>query len=163
MKKMIFGVLLLVCVALAGVTAEEAMAGGGAPDYFTFGVGAMPYFEFTNNTVQVLVPFSMQFHLNDMFSTGLSFADFGAANLTLLNVTVMPVDNAQVTLSVGQIGGNIGFGLGLGYDFLVRKKMLFSSLGFYVDWLASDAAAGVVSSIREGGLLSFGLKTRFGL
>ncbi len=164
MKKTILTVLLLACVALGSAMAEDAAPGSGTlhPDYFSFNVGGMAYYSIGGNSVAALAPFGLQFYFNDMFSAGFGFMKYGTS--TFLNVTVTPIKNAHIAFFTGQMDSQLAFGVGIGYDFLVMKKMLFSSLGIYFDWLASNAAAGAADeSIHDGGLLCIGLKARFGL
>ncbi len=161
MKKLILGVLLLACVALTGVMAQDAAA--ASPDYFTFGVGAMPYYDLATEAIDVMIPFGVQFYFNDMFSAGFSFADFGTNDIAFVNIGVMPADNVKAAFYVGDMDGDLGFGLGVGYDFFTKKETFFSSMGLYIDWLASNAAKDTLGSIRNGGVLSMGLKTSFGI
>ncbi len=152
MKKITVLLLFLVCLGLAGAAAET-------PQFFAFNVGGMYRYDFPADNSDSAVPFGAQFQMNDTFSAGFTFF----TNTQLLNVTVSPMDNMYISVYSGSYLNKPGFGLGLGYDFLVNKSAMFSAMGIYLDWMANNGAAGAAGSVEDGGALMIGLKAKFGI
>ncbi len=153
MKKFILILLVLLCLGFAPVIAET-------PQIFTFNVGSMFYHDFTTETNDVEFPFGVDFQLNKSFSAGFKFF----TNTELVSITASPMDNLYASVYAGSVYNSLGFGVGLGYDVLVKKGAMFSALGVYVDWLANNSAGGgAFASVSDGGVLMVGLKTKFGI
>ncbi|MBN2628669.1 MAG: hypothetical protein JXA95_18545 [Spirochaetales bacterium] len=153
MKKLTV-IFLLVALATVGVFAVT-------PEYFTVNIGTQTTYRPSNGNVGVVNPFGLQFQFDETFSAGFSY---NGANQGLLNITATPVENVKVSMYTGNVNaGGMGFGLGLGYDFLVKKAALFTSMGLYIDWLANNTASGTAYSINDGGVIAIGLKAGFGL
>ncbi|MDC7223875.1 MAG: hypothetical protein PQJ60_09055, partial [Spirochaetales bacterium] len=109
--------------------------------------------------VTVANPFGVQFQFDDNFSAGFSFA----SDRSLLNVSLSPMDDVTVSMYTGDVNSELGFGLGVGYDFLVKKSTIFSAMGVYLDWLANGTATADDYDIENGGVFCVGLKAKFGL
>ncbi len=154
MKKIVLFSLIFVLL-----TAGIAMA--QTPQFFTFSVGGMYGYDFATNADRPVTPFGAQFQMNDKFSAGFSFE--ATSNMRLLNVAVSPLEKTYISVYSGQWAGAVAFGAGLGYDFLVNKNAMFSSMGIYMDWLANNRAPGLLGSVEDGGTFMIGLKAKFGI
>lgn len=147
-------ILLLVGLVTAGLSAENA-------DYVSFEIGSMPTYDLASKDVSIINSFGLQFQFNDVFSAGFRF--LSPNSIQLLHLSVFPVENLSIALYTGSISNEVGFGLGVGYDFLSKKDSLFYSLGLYLDWLASNTAKDSSYSIENGGAFSIGLKVKMGI
>ncbi len=160
MKK-ILCVLLLSAALAAGVAAESA-------DYLTFTVGAGFASDITGTTSDTMASnvFGVDYNFNDTFTGGFKYMTMSnsAAGVafSVMNFTMVPKENVSVSLYTGSesVGAGAAFGLGVAYDFFTKKEGLFSSMGVYVDWLASSAAG--VGAMEDGGIIAMGLKTKVG-
>ncbi len=157
MKKIAL-ILLLVCLAVGTVAAET-------PKYFSINLGGMYSYDMPTDKSGVSTPFGLQFQVNEMFSAGFAFF----TNAQLVNVSISPIKNSFISFYTGKYdangvaGGDVGFGVGAGYDFATNNSKMFSSLGIYMDWLANNDAAGSAGSIEDGGVFMIGLKAKLGL
>ena len=104
----------------------------------------------------------VDYNFSNTFSGGFKFYDIGGTRVTALNVTVSPVENAYISLFTGvePATPDLAFGAGLEYDFFTKKDNLFTGMGIFVDWLATD---GGLFDVASGGALTFGLKTKIGI
>ena len=152
LKKSVF-VVALVLLAAVGAFAQ-------APNYFAFEIGAGGGFEVDAGTVTSTNNVGIFYTFNEAFAGGFSFTDIGANNVTMVTIAVTPVENLYVRMHTGQIGTDLGFGAGFGYDVLARQEGFFTALGLYFDWYASN---GGTYDIADGGVLTFGLKTKIGV
>ena len=145
---------LLVALATAGAFAVS-------PDLFTFDIGAMGVYAVDGaDDVGVSNPFGLQFQFDDNISAGYSFV---GATVNVLNISVAPAENVELSIYTGQVAGELGFGAGIGYDFLAKKDALFTSMGVYMMWLANNDNDGDIYDLADGGAVSIGLKAGFGL
>lgn len=151
MKK-IFVVLLFLTIPLMAASTESA-------DYFSFSMGAGGGYDFVTDSVSGGIAFGLDYQFNDQFSGGFKFFQYGT-DVTAVNITMYPVDSLSVSLYTGSDGTDVVFGVGAGYDFFTKKDGLFSSMGVFIDWMAGVAGA---YNVADGGLLTFGMKTKFGI
>ncbi len=152
MKKLTI-VLLFVALAAAGTFAVT-------PEYFTFEIGAMGTYTVSDGSVDSINPFGIQFTFDDTFSAGFSFA---GGIMSLMNITATPMENVNFSMFTGDVNGELGFGAGIGYDFLTKKSALFTKMGLYLNWLVNGNTVADAYDIDNGGVLALGLKAGFGL
>ena len=81
-----------------------------------------------------------------------------------IRISIDVTENSNLSVLTGNDGTNMVFGAGFGYDFFTKKNKIFSSLGLYVDYLATSGT-GITApySIENGGIMLFGLKTTMGI
>ncbi len=152
---------LLVALATAGAFAVT-------PDFLTFDIGAMGVYAVDGaDDVEVSNPFGVQFQFDNNISAGFTFVGLlggvAGTGVNVMNISVAPAENVEVSIYTGQVAGELGFGAGIGYDFLAQKDALFTSMGVYMMWLANDVNDGDVYDLADGGAVSIGLKAGFGL
>jgi hypothetical protein len=153
MKKLTV-IFLLVALATVGAFAVT-------PGFFTFDIGAMGVYAVDGaDDVDVANPFGIQFQFDDNISAGYTFV---GATVNVLNISVAPAENVELSIYTGQVSGELGFGAGVGYDFLAKKDALFTSMGVYMMWLANNINDGDIYDLADGGAVSIGLKAGFGL
>lgn len=153
MKRLLFLVLMGLLLATGFLMAEN-------PEYFTVSVGAGGAYDLVADTAAACSSFGMDYYFNQHFSGGFKFVEVNANNLTLVNITAMPINQAFISLFTGSDGANIVFGVGVEYDFFVKKNVLFSGMGLFINWYAGDGAA---FSLSDGGVLTLGLTTKLGI
>ncbi|MBI9102379.1 MAG: hypothetical protein JEY99_08200 [Spirochaetales bacterium] len=135
------------------------------PDYFAFEIGAGGAFDVDAGDIVSTNSMGFYYTFNETFAGGFSFTDIAGNDVSMVTISVSPLENLYVKMNTGQITSGagvsaLGFGAGFGYDFLTKKSGLFTSLGLYFDWYADNAG---VYDIADGGVMAFGLKTRIGL
>ncbi len=154
MKKIVL-IMLVALVAAAGAFAE-------GPDHFSFTLGAGAGYDMIADTIDATQVYGVDYNFNNTFSGGFKFFDIGGTSVAAVNVAVSPVDNAYISLFTGAetAGPIVAFGAGLEYDFFTKKDGLFTGMGVFVDWLATN---GGVFNVSDGGVVTFGLKTKIGI
>lgn len=108
--------------------------------------------------------FGVSYNFDSGITAGFTFNNVDANTISSVEVGVEALEGAQITLLSGSDGINYAFGVGLGYDFLTNRDKFFSSLGIYLDYIATSGT-GVEApySLDKGGLFLIGLKTTLGL
>lgn len=153
MKRLLL-MALLTCLILTGVMAET-------PDYFTFTLGTMGGYNFVGAAITAGTVFGIDYNFTETFTGGFKFISLSAGDISTINISAVLAENVAVTLYTGTDNGfNIIFGTGIGYTFFTKKNALFSSMGISIDWLAGSAGNFLVT---DGGIITFGLKTRIGI
>ena len=157
MKKLVL-VTLLLSVAVFGVFAE-------GPDYFSFTLGAGGAYNVATGAIESTQIYGVDYNFDDTFSGGFKFYDLGGVNYSVVNLAVSPLENAYISLYTGAelpaaAAPVVSFGAGLEYDFFTRNDSLFTAMGVYADWLASNGGA---HDLAAGGIFTVGLKTKIGL
>lgn len=160
MKKIIL-VSLLVLISVSGAFAVT-------PDYFAFELGSGAAIDTESGDVVTAKTVGFSYSFNDSFRGGFSFKDINGVDVNTINISIVPAENATLTMYTGQITDTVdtqlAFGVGLGYDFFTNTKTFFTSLGVYLDWFASNGVSGTNEfTIEDGGVISIGLKTKIGL
>jgi hypothetical protein len=156
---LVLGLVLLVAV---GAFAQ-------APDYFAFEIGSGGSYGVDSGDVTAATEFGFYYVFNENFSGGYSFRSIGVSgatpiDVTVINMTLRPVESLGVSLYSGSIDSDLGFGLGVGYDIFSNKNGLFSALVLSLDWFASNDPSGAKPyRIENGGVFTMGLKSRIGL
>ncbi len=106
----------------------------------------------------------ISYNFNSGITAGFSVISLGESNLSTLEIGVKVAKGAHITALTGSDGENLAFGFGLGYDFLKDEDMLFSSVGVYLDYIATNEDKNSSTlSVENGGLFLIGLKTSLGL
>lgn len=153
MKKIIF-LSVLVLISVSGAFAAT-------PDYFAFELSSGAAYDAGSGDIVNAKSVGFSYSFNESFRGGFSFMDINSISIDTINISIVPVENATLTMYTAQIDTELGFGLGFGYDFFTNTKTFFTSLGVSLDWFG--AGAGTEFLIEDGGVISIGLKTRIGL
>lgn len=149
MRKLI--VLCLILTPAVWLTATDG------PDYFSFDLAVYGGYA---GDVTGGNRFGLSYFFNETFSGGFRFYRSGAVNITALEMSVRPAKKVALTMISGDQAGNMIFGAGLSLEFFTKKKTLFTGMAVFLEWLGSNAGVYQTSS---GGLVMFGLQTKFGI
>jgi len=147
-------------------TLSVVVAVAETPQYFAFELGSGAAYDVSNGDVVTSNSMGFTYTFSESFKGGFSFVEINGVSIDTINISIVPAENTTLSMYTGSITGagaaELGFGVGLGYDFFTNTKSLFTSLGLYLDWYASGDAAGTFP-IADGGVISMGLKTRIGI
>ncbi len=138
------------------------------PQYFAFEIGTGAAYDVDSGDILTSNGMGFTYSFSDTFKGGFNFIEIDGNSIDTINISIIPMDNVTLTMYSGQISdgatSNLGFGIGLGYDFFTNNKSLFTSLGLYIDWYASGSTvAADPYRIENGGVITMGLKTRIGI
>jgi hypothetical protein len=166
-------IILALCVALC----VSAWTNAVQPENLAFEIGLGGVLDADSGDNASLVNFGFSYVFDETMSGGFSFTGVNLNgnqfNISLINITLFPVENVGLRLSTGLSQPPAGYvpalvdsqviGLGLSYDILTRKSDFFGSLGVFIDWLAVlDNPDGAPFRIDEGGALCIGLRSKIG-
>lgn len=108
--------------------------------------------------------FGVSYNFNSGITAGFSLINVDDNNISTVEIGVEVAKGAHLTALSGNINDKFAFGLGLGYDFFTKKNRLFSSVGIYIDYIATNSDKDLDPySLQNGGLFLIGLKTSLGI
>lgn len=106
----------------------------------------------------------ISYNFNSGITAGFSLINMEDSNISTVEIGVEVAEGAHLTALSGNINDKFAFGLGLGYDFFTKKNRLFSSVGIYIDYIATNSDKDLDPySLQNGGLFLIGLKTSLGI
>jgi hypothetical protein len=166
MKKILFLAILSI-ISMATAIAIT-------PQFFAFEIGNGAAYDIDSGDVVTSNGMGFTYSFSNDFKGGFNFVEINSVSIDTINISIVPMENVTLSMYSGQITGinsvtsvetkNLGFGIGLGYDFFTNNKSLFTSLGMYLDWYASGSTVdGDPYALNNGGVISMGLKTRIGI
>lgn len=134
------------------------------PEFLALDIASQGGVKLDNMDMENTNSFGVSYNFNSGVTAGFSFNKVGGNTISSVEVGVEAIEGAQITLLSGSDGLNYAFGVGLGYDFLTNRNKFFSSIGIYLDYIATSGT-GIEApySLDKGGLFLIGLKTTLGL
>ncbi|QEN03940.1 hypothetical protein EW093_04235 [Thiospirochaeta perfilievii] len=151
-------------------TLSVVVAVAETPQFFAFELGSGAAYNVDTGEVVTSNSMGFTYTFSEAFKGGFSFTEIDGISIDTINISIVPAENATLTMYTGSIttpaagavpaATELGFGVGLGYDFFTNTKSIFTSLGLYLDWFASNGGS---YDIANGGVISMGLKTKIGL
>ena len=134
----------------------------GAESYnnFSFSLGTSYADDKVANTTYSGTMIGLDYMFSRNFIGGVKFFTL-PTDFTVMNIGFRT--NQDIVFSVytgADTASSALFGIGIGYDFFVKKSSTFTSLGLYMDWIAGEV--GSAYDITSQGVLLIGLRAGMG-
>lgn len=163
-------IVLLAVITIVSMVTVFAIT----PQFFAFEIGSGAAYDVDSGDIVTSNGMGFTYSFSNDFKGGFNFVEINGVSVDTINITIVPMEKVTLSMYSGQITGinsvttletkNLGFGIGLGYDFFTNNKSLFTSLGLYLDWFASGSTVdGDPYALDKGGVVTMGLKTRIGI
>lgn len=133
-------------------------------DYFKFDLPIQGEISSEELDITATNTYGVSYNFDSGITAGFSIINSGDSTISTIEVGVEVGESGYITALTGSDGENFALGLGIGYDFFIKKDKLNSSVGLYLDYIATNGDKDAAPfSFENGGLFLIGLKTSLGL